>query len=135
MDWILHFFCRGSGNADIVLLESSQNNTGVSSCQSLLSDQIVWDKSGVCTCRACAAISPPLTGIFEHHSWSSQIGFRVNHPILSRLCGDYVMGSVPNADHDLLCSLNENSLIYLYCSTETPFSNAFPTAPGDPLLP
>ena len=41
------------------------------------------------------------------------------------------MGSVPNDDHDLLCSLNENSLICLYCSAETPFTTAFPTAPGD----
>ena len=41
------------------------------------------------------------------------------------------MGSVPNADHDLLCSLNENSLICLYRSAETPFTTAFPTAPGD----
>ena len=41
------------------------------------------------------------------------------------------MGSVPNADHDLLCSLNENSLICLSCSTETPLTNAFPIAPSD----
>ena len=31
------FFCQGSGNAGIVFLESFQNNTDVSSCQSLLS--------------------------------------------------------------------------------------------------
>ena len=41
------------------------------------------------------------------------------------------MGSVPNADHDLLCALHENSLICLYCSAETPFTTAFPTAPGN----
>ena len=41
------------------------------------------------------------------------------------------MGSVPNADHGLLCPLYENSLICLYCSTETPCTNAFPTAPDD----
>ena len=41
------------------------------------------------------------------------------------------MGSVPNADHDLLCSFNENSLICLYCSAETPFTTAFPTTPDD----
>ena len=41
------------------------------------------------------------------------------------------MGLVPNAEYNLLCSLNENSLVCLYCSTETPFTNAFPTALGD----
>ena len=39
------------------------------------------------------------------------------------------MGSVPNFDHDLLCSLI--SLICLYYSTETPSNSEFPTAPGD----
>ena len=39
------------------------------------------------------------------------------------------MGSVPNFDHDFLSSFNDNSLICLYYSTETPFNNAFPTAP------
>ena len=39
--------------------------------------------------------------------------------------------SFPNAPHDLLCSLNGNSLINLYSSSVTPGIMAYPDEPGD----
>ena len=43
----------------------------------------------------------------------------------------YIIGSFPNAPHDLLCLLNGNSLINLYCSSVTPGIMAYPDEPGD----
>ena len=41
------------------------------------------------------------------------------------------IGSLPKAAHDLLCSLNGNSLITLYWSSVTPGTMEYPVDPGD----
>ena len=73
----------------------------------------VWDGEGVRSCRA-AALPSPLRYISH------------THPKLV----SYSKCSFPKADHDLLCSLRGNSLIYRNCSSETPATIAYASEPG-----
>ena len=79
----------------------------------VLLDKTVWDGEGVRSCRAAALPSPLL---YISHT----------HPKLV----SYSKGSFPKADHDLLCSLRGNSLIYRNCFSETPATIECASEPG-----